>query len=78
MARKPEPEAPLEIDGVPTAAGLAKRGREFAYQVGGIYHITDAGNAVLSEALRRQGRERRGKWHGISGVHDSEPRQPGL
>lgn len=39
-AKKQEPDV-MEIDGVPTAAGLARRGRNLAYiRPDGKYHIT--------------------------------------
>ena len=65
MARSSKAKEPprLEIDGVPTAAGLASRGRHLAYVLpDGKYHITDAGHAALGEALRDKGRAITHEW----------------
>lgn len=83
MARakaKPIDEKPLEVDGVPTAAGLAARGRRYAYHTERGIHITDEGHALLGKILRDRGRADRenGVWHGISGRHPERPGQPGL
>ena len=57
-AKKPEPDV-MEIDGVPTAAGLARRGRNLAYiRPDGKYHITPEGNAVIGAALKANAQER--------------------
>jgi hypothetical protein len=81
-AYKPEPEGDLEIDGIPTAAGLMKMGRQFAYKRGvdNKIVITAEGNALLGKALRDSARrdQEEGIWHGTTGRHHGIPPQPGL
>jgi hypothetical protein len=78
-AYTPEPEGNLEIDGVPTTAGLMKKGREYAYKrPDGRIHITEEGHALLGQKLRERAQRDEGKWHGATGVHDSVPPQPGI
>lgn len=77
---KPEPEKILEIDGVPTVAGLAKMGREFAYPTDRGHHITEAGHRLMQEALSRNAREsiEGNHWHGTSGTWTGPAPQPGF
>ena len=61
--RSKKVEAPpvLEIDGVPTVAGLVKMGREYAYVVprpgGAVTHVTQKGHDLMGEALHKLGIE---------------------
>jgi hypothetical protein len=57
-AAKGTPEV-FEIDGVPTAAGLARMGREYAYRVERGITITAKGHALLGNILRERGLARR-------------------
>lgn len=78
---EPRPSDPPEIGGVLTAEGLAMKGREYAYRrEDGKIHITAKGHALLGEQQRTRAREfvDEGKWHGVTGVHDRQPPQPGL
>lgn len=60
--KKQEPEI-LEIDGIPTAAGLARESRDLAYKrADGKIYITPAGHIRLGKLLRQRGRERDGSW----------------
>ena len=66
-AKSKEPEI-LEIDGVPTVAGLAKLGRHLAYvRPDGRYHVTDEGHAVMNKAMRANA-----EWAVALGVGDWE------
>ena len=57
-AKSKEPEI-LEIEGVPTVAGLAKLGRQLAYiRPDGKYHVTDEGHARMQAALKANAQER--------------------
>ena len=50
-AKSKEPEI-LEIDGVPTVAGLARKSRSLAYVTAdGKYHVTEEGHAEMGKAL---------------------------
>ena len=80
--KKQQPSEPevLEIDGIPTAAGLVARGKQYAYRTQRGIHITAEGHALLGKLLRDRGRDEKAKgtWHGITGKHPGKPRQPGL
>lgn len=55
MPKKAEPKEPeiLEIDGVPTVAGLAKTGRHLAHiRPDGRWHVTAEGHAVMNAAMQ--------------------------
>ena len=57
-AKSKEPEI-LEIDGVPTVAGLARKSRSLAYVTAdGKYHVTDKGHAAMQVALKANAQER--------------------
>ena len=61
MAKKSTKKEPavMSIGGVPTAAGLATRGRDLAsMQPDGRYHITPTGHAELGSALKANAQER--------------------
>lgn len=67
MASKPQPP-PLEIDGIITAAGLARESRSLAVDLGGnTYRITDEGHARIGRDLRaraeRNLEQGLGEWH---------------
>lgn len=57
-AKSKEPEI-LEINGVPTVAGLARQSRGLAFiRPDGKYHVTPEGHALLGEAQRKKAAER--------------------
>ena len=61
MAKKSTKKEPvvMSISDVPTAAGLAARGRDLAsMRPDGRYHITAAGHAELGAALKANAQER--------------------
>ena len=58
MAKKQPEESPSSIDGVPTVAGLARRGRHLAYiRPDGRWHVTTEGHAVMQAALKANAQE---------------------
>ncbi len=64
-AKSKEPEI-LEIDGVPTVAGLAKMGRHLAYiSPDGKYHVTAEGHAEIGKALKANA-----EWNIACGMGD--------
>lgn len=73
------PTDPPEIDGILTAEGLVVKGAKYARKrPDGKILITAEGHALLGQQQRARARENERKWHGITGVHDGPPRQPGL
>lgn len=60
MAKKATAQdGPYEIDGVLTAAGLARQGRHLAYlRPDGKYHVTTEGHAAMQAALKANAQER--------------------
>jgi hypothetical protein len=75
---EPDPETVPEIDGVITADGLVAKGPKYARKINGKIQITAEGYALLGDQLRARARENEGKWHGVTGVHDTAPPQPGI
>lgn len=67
-----------EIDGVDTAAGLVRRGRKYAYKRDGRIRITDEGHVLLGQQQRAAAQRNRKRWHGVTGLHDGPPPQPGF
>lgn len=81
--RKIEAER-LEIDGVPTVAGLVKMKLANPRQVRHgksthtVHHISDEGHALLGRKLREKAQRdlAAGVWSGISGSYPGPPPQP--
>lgn len=83
--RKRVEAAPLEIDGVPTVAGLVRQKLANPRQVRHgksthtVYHVTPEGHALMGQKLRENARRslEQGIWNGVSGSHPGPPPQPG-
>ena len=74
--------AELEIDGIPTAAGLVAQGlaKRVQHRAGTFVTISPEGHRLIGEKMRERAEAFRvaGMHRGPSGVHPEAPKQPGM